>query len=540
MVSLRQLLLAGAAILPVMIQPAQAQRVDPGAIVGGILGGIMQLQQQQQQQQQLQQQQRMLEQQRQANQQIEAERQRAAIQAQQEGARQAARLRQQQLAAEKAAAEAKAKAESLNRLRSDPLFMTIVGADNRDLTVLVVGQDTENISHNEKGEAVFPKGASVCLPFGAMSTDPNSIEWRFMASVKKQMEQASNVAGSSIIFTTCSPASFGEYDLIVFSRAQITTGPMEILSPLAEALRKRRFVQLATYSVANFVNPATPVAATTVTQTQVNSEVNNTVVVNLSNDAAELRALITMLGTMIDEQRKMAAGNKGLEDVARESTSRLEARMTDLKARFLDKTTQLSRYRTSIRPNDPDLLITPRKASEVHFKIPYYVPGTPETGEFWLEPVVTDAGELTFNLRFIDPGSENDKTRESIPLSVADVDIVKKALLQVIGWASVAHAKHIRRDYTQRAACFPADKCPAESGPKRDGVASTEIDFKIYEDGSTAARIQRNKGRFVGGYNISIDSAYELQAYFGYVLTEGKTEFEAGSRTDEQMRELFK
>ena len=158
-----------------------------------------------------------------------------------------------------------------------------------------------------------------------------------------------------------------------------------------------------------------------------------------------------------------------------------------------------------------------------------------------MEPSVTDTGELIFNLRFIDPKSENEKTRGSIPLTVSDADVTQKALMQVVRWAKVAHDNHVRgRDFTRRAACFTADQCPAEGGPMRDRTTSTEIDFKVYEDGSTAGRIQRNKGRFPEGYNISIESAAMLQAYLKHVLTEGKADYEAGSRSDEQMKELFK
>ena len=118
-----------------------------------------------------------------------------------------------------------------------------------------------------------------------------------------------------------------------------------------------------------------------------------------------------------------------------------------------------------------------------------------------------------FNLKFIDPKAEHDPTRGTIPMGVSDVEATQKALLEIVKWSKIAHENHIRRTYTQRAACFPSDKCPAENGPKRDGMASTEIDFKVYEDGSTAGRIQRNKGLFEDGYNISIDSALMLQAY---------------------------
>jgi hypothetical protein len=276
---------------------------------------------------------------------------------------------------------------------------------------------------------------------------------------------------------------------------------------------------------------------TTVVEQQ---QVNNTVINNLFTDAAEARGLIAMFKAIIQEQQKIATGDAEAGEVAAQSIGELETQVKEMEARFLDKTTELSRYRTSIKPNDPDLQITARKASEIYLKIPYYIPGTPETGEFWMEPTVTDTGQLIFNLRFIDPKSENDRTRGSIPLTVSQVEMTQKALVQVVRWAKVAHDNHIRRDFTRRAVCFPADQCPAEGGPKRDATTSTQIDFKVYEDGRTAGRIQRNKGLYEVGYNISIESAGMLQAYLNHVLTEGKADYEAGSRSEEQMKELFK
>jgi len=58
--------------------------------------------------------------------------------------------------------------------------------------------------------------------------------------------------------------------------------------------------------------------------------------------------------------------------------------------------------------------------------VPYYIPGTPETGEFWIEPFVTDTGELAFNLKFIDLAAENEKNAGSIRLTASDVELRKK------------------------------------------------------------------------------------------------------------------
>src|SRR5262249_25942346 len=149
-----------------------------------------------------------------------------------------------------------------------------------------------------------------------------------------------------------------------------------------------------------------------------------------------------------------------------------EMRVNELQSRFLEDTTQLQRYRTSIKPNDPDLQITARKASEIYPKVPFYIPGTSETGEFWIEPIAIDVGGLAFNLKFIDPKSEDEKVRTSIRLGASDVEEVQKALVNAVKWAKVAHDKRLRRNYSQRAVCFPEDDCPAENGQKRDGVAS--------------------------------------------------------------------
>jgi hypothetical protein len=81
--------------------------------------------------------------------------------------------------------------------------------------------------------------------------------------------------------------------------------------------------------------------------------------------------------------------------------------------------------------------------------------------------------------------------------------------------------------------------CPPD-GERLDGKSSTEIRFTVYEDGSTAGRIQRNKGLFVEGYNVSIDSALMLQAYLNHVIKAAKLEFNSGTQTKKQLDEIFK
>ena len=267
------------------------------------------------------------------------------------------------------------------------------------------------------------------------------------------------------------------------------------------------------------------------------TNVSTNVVVALKSDAADLRGMISLFKEMIAEQRTLARLDNS-SDVAQQAISVLMQRMTELQVQFRETTTQLSTYVTSVKPNDPDLQITARRASELFPKIPYYIPGTSDTGEFWLEPVVSNVGELMFNLKFIDPSSK-DRVRESVELSSAQLELVRNSMEKIVGWSKTAHENLIRKDFSRRAVCFPQQGCPEEGG-KLDKSASTEIIFRVYEDGSTAGRIQRNKGRFESGYNISIESSLLLQAYLNHILLEGKKEFDAGSRDASQLRELFK
>lgn len=264
----------------------------------------------------------------------------------------------------------------------------------------------------------------------------------------------------------------------------------------------------------------------------------------LTVNVTEIRGLIVLYNTMIDEQKAVAeappteCNGSGNQSVATQAIAAVKAKISFLQADFRDKTTILSRYSTSIKPNDPDQQITARKASELFPKVPYYIPGTPDTGEFWLEPFVNDSGDLVFNLKFVDPRSD-DRVRGMIPLSVDEVERTRDALCRVTKWSATAHEHGLRREFTKRAECFPASSCPVEN-EKRDHATSTEIDFKVYEDGSTAGRIQRNKGLFEEGYNISIDSALLLETYLNHVLVAGKKEYNAGTASQQQINELFK
>jgi len=283
-------------------------------------------------------------------------------------------------------------------------------------------------------------------------------------------------------------------------------------------------------------------AGGSVVQLQQNiTTINNTVVVdNLKKDASEARGLIALYSKMIAEQKNQSSKDGGdASEAANQAIAILNARIETLRQSFTTSTTELSRYQTSIRPNDPDMRISARKASELFPKVPWYVPGTSDVGEFWLEPLVTDDGSLKFNMRFVDPSAEGDKKiKSTFNFTKDDLVAVQQALLKLIGWAKVAHQKGVKQ-VIKTVDCFPKQSCVPED-QRKPGITSTEIVFQVNDEGATSGRIQRNKGKFKEGYNISIESTVWLQAYLNHIIIEGTDEFDAGSRTKADVDSLFK
>lgn len=271
-----------------------------------------------------------------------------------------------------------------------------------------------------------------------------------------------------------------------------------------------------------------------------NATVNNNVVVLLTTEASDIRGQLLIMTKMVEEQKSLRSSNQSDTVAIDDTIKAIEERIVELKQKFREKTTELSKYQTSIKPDDADQVISARRESEIQTKIPYYIPGTKETGEFWVEPFVSDTGELAFNFQFVDVASTSaNKVRSTIKMNPDELTKVRESLLKAADNSRKAHAKGIRKEFQLRMTCFPTDDCPPE-GKKIEKKRSTEVIFKIYEDGSTGARIQINKGTFEEGYNISIGSANLLQAYINHMITVGKTEHDAGSTDEEQLRQMFK
>ena len=150
-------------------------------------------------------------------------------------------------------------------------------------------------------------------------------------------------------------------------------------------------------------------------------------------------------------------------------------------------------------------------------------------------PRVTDEGFLVYRLDFLDPTSTYEKVRDSINIPHESIDEVIKALMNIDKWTITAQENNLTRRISKTALCIPTGRCQN----KKKGIMSTEIVFQVYEDGSTSGRIQRNKGTYSVGYNLSVESSVLLSAYLTYMRDTGSKEFNIGNMSDEEVKSLF-
>ncbi len=61
----------------------------------------------------------------------------------------------------------------------------------------------------------------------------------------------------------------------------------------------------------------------------------------------------------------------------------------------------------------------------------------------------------------------------------------------------------------------------------------------LYEDGSTAVRLQKNRGKFRSAFNLSIESGLLLSAYMDYMAEIGEKDFAANTMTDKDLDGIF-
>lgn len=286
----------------------------------------------------------------------------------------------------------------------------------------------------------------------------------------------------------------------------------------------------APVSLPSWVEPSrSNVSASTVTNIYADNSIS-VIQANLDDKAISL----LILRDMIRQQEALSAtGSK----ISTQAISELKKRLEGVENEITEiSTLARTKYSTSIRPNNPDADLSAREKSKHFPPVPYYVAGRQGNGEFWLDPKVKDSGELVYWLNFIDPDERNERVTSSFELSLAELEQIRAALVKVYDWSETAKKNKVRKRYEKLAVCFPAEDCKQQV----QGNTSTQVDFLIYEDGATGARIIRNKGAFTETYNMSVESVAMLSAYLDFVATSAEAEFKAGSMTEETLDRMFK
>lgn len=274
--------------------------------------------------------------------------------------------------------------------------------------------------------------------------------------------------------------------------------------------------------------------STTIVSNQVTN--NSTTVIVIDQDIqAKYDLLLNQLKLLEQIQNHISAKVK--DEPSGKKLAVIDSRLYELRSLIQSIETQTEgKYGTPIRPTNANLGVTAAKASEVFPRVPYYIPGTEETGELWIKPYVTNDGRLMYDFNFVAAFSDFEKIKDTIEVTPENIRSVSEALVKVTQWSDQAVANGIRRTYEKSALCFPTLMC----GNTEAGNNSAEVFFVIYEDGSTAARLQENKGKFRSAYNFSIESGLLLSAYMDYMAEFGEKEFEANTMTETDLDAIFK
>lgn len=258
---------------------------------------------------------------------------------------------------------------------------------------------------------------------------------------------------------------------------------------------------------------------------------NGEEIASLRRDVAAMTAQISELTGLIDSNAAKAKTTSASDVDDKEAS----LRVAELEDRRENANEILERYATPVRPQDAGSDPDARQASEAFQKVPYFIPGTSTVGEVWVEPAVTDEGELTFSWNFVDPGAEYQKVALELPMTPTEIEKVSAALEQVVGWSHTAHENKVRRAFEKEAVCFPSDRCGNTEGLR----TNTTVLFRIGEDGSTSTVVRRTQGPLDRFYAFSMESTEILAVYFRRVLEESSREYRAATATDKDLDALF-
>jgi len=236
---------------------------------------------------------------------------------------------------------------------------------------------------------------------------------------------------------------------------------------------------------------------------------------------------------------------KKIERAARERRSYLrnnagkvieDARVKYLISRHKKRTQTLatnqqiaSQKRSGIRNDNVNLNKSLRQENKPKIKVQYFVPGTKSIGEMWIDSDVVPSKGLVIKLNFVDPGHALDKVAHSTQLLPAQANAMASLLAKGEKWTEIAQKNKVGRFSKQLGFI-------AGSEDEKNRMA---VNFKSYEDGSTAVQLEEVIAGYPKRFNFAIHNGLELATYLHDVVARAKQDFESKKMTKEQKDDLF-
>jgi hypothetical protein len=182
-------------------------------------------------------------------------------------------------------------------------------------------------------------------------------------------------------------------------------------------------------------------------------------------------------------------------------------------------------------------------------KIQYYIPGSEEIGEMWVNWFIDDDKGPMMRLNFMDPTHQYENKAYEIDISLEPIEFpcntdintdsnkntspscqIVKDLLRADRWGKIAKEKELKRRYKKLVSYIQGDE---------KSKISLSIYFQVYENGAMSAQLVHKKYGFPKRFNFTLANALELARYIENTREKAQKKWFNQTRTKEDLDALF-
>jgi len=182
-------------------------------------------------------------------------------------------------------------------------------------------------------------------------------------------------------------------------------------------------------------------------------------------------------------------------------------------------------------------------------KIQYYIPGSEEIGEMWVDWHIDDSKGPMMRLNFIDPTHQYENKTYSINISLQPIQAscntdlkiksdkntspsckIVKDLLRADKWGKIAKEQEMKRRYKKKVSFIQGDE---------ESTKSLGVNFQVYEDGGMTAQIEEINHGYPKRFNFTLANALELSRYIEDTRQKAHKKWMNKTRSTEDLDALF-